>query len=318
MIKKTIYVLCLSLFVCVACSKDDPIQEEQTLQQENEIFSKGTKIKKLDVCHYDAVKDSWKTMSVDEIDLQVHLDHGDTSGACIKKLDVCHYDAVTDSWKTMSIDEIDLQVHLDHGDTAGACFKNNIPTVYNPITGRTWMDRNLGANSVAKSSTDVDGYGDLYQWGRGNDGHQLRTSSNTTNLSLIDQPGHSDFIVSPNSPRDWRNPQNDNLWQGVNGVNNPCPTGFRIPTSAEWEAELLSWSSDYAAGAFASPLKLTMAGYRRGSTGELLSVGSFGTYYSSTVDGGVMSGSLQFGEGLATANWSINRAVAFSCRCIKD
>ena len=27
--------------------------------------------------------------------------------------------------------------------------------------------------------------------------------------------------------------QNDNLWQGVNGVNNLCPSGFRLPTSTE-------------------------------------------------------------------------------------
>ncbi len=41
---------------------------------------------------------------------------------------------------------------------------------------------------------------------------------------------------------DWRSPQNDNLWQGVNGINNPCPSGYRLPTEAELEAERLSWS----------------------------------------------------------------------------
>ena len=61
---------------------------------------------------------------------------------------------------------------------------------------------------------------------------------------------------------DWRSPQNDNLWQGVNGINNPCPSGYRIPTEAELDAERLSWSSDNSAGAIASALKLPMAGYR--------------------------------------------------------
>ena len=32
--------------------------------------------------------------------------------------------------------------------------------------GRCWKDRNLGANRVATSSIDSEGYGDLYQWGR--------------------------------------------------------------------------------------------------------------------------------------------------------
>ena len=46
-------------------------------------------------------------------------------------------------------------------------------------TGRIWMDRNLGATRVPTSASDAQGYGDLYQWGREKDGHQLRTSSTT-------------------------------------------------------------------------------------------------------------------------------------------
>jgi len=45
-------------------------------------------------------------------------------------------------------------------------YTSQIPNVTNPITGETWMDRNLGAIQVATSSTDADSYGDLYQWGR--------------------------------------------------------------------------------------------------------------------------------------------------------
>ena len=58
------------------------------------------------------------------------------------------------------------------------------------------MDRNLGATQAATSSTDVDAYGDLYQWGRFSDGHQCRTSATTSTLSSIDQPAHGDFIYS--------------------------------------------------------------------------------------------------------------------------
>lgn len=101
-------------------------------------------------------------------------------------------------------------------------------------------------------------YGDLYQWGRAADGHQKRNSPTTSTLSSSDQPGHGSFILAP-PPLDWRSPQNDNLWQGVNGVNNPWPVGYRLPTEAEWEAEEQTWSSSDAAGAFASPLKLPVA-----------------------------------------------------------
>ena len=57
----------------------------------------------------------------------------------------------------------------------------NNPTVVvdvlNPFTGKTWMDRNLGASQVATSSTDVLAYGDSYRWGRFSDGHQCRRSA---------------------------------------------------------------------------------------------------------------------------------------------
>ena len=86
-------------------------------------------------------------------------------------------------------------------------------TVLNATTDRVWLDRNLGATQVATSSTDADSYGWLYQWGRGTDGHQIRTSSTTATLSSTDDPGHDDFILSPNIPFDWRDPQNDDLWQ---------------------------------------------------------------------------------------------------------
>jgi len=81
------------------------------------------------------------------------------------------------------------------------------------LTGRVWLDRNLGATQVATSFFDSDAYGDLYQWGRLTDGHEKRTSSVTLTLSTTDVPGHGDFIASPNSPFDWRSPQNDKLWQ---------------------------------------------------------------------------------------------------------
>ena len=43
--------------------------------------------------------------------------------------------------------------------------------------------------------------------------------------------------IGDNSPIDWRTPQNNNLWQGVSGTNNPCPAGFRLPTETELETE---------------------------------------------------------------------------------
>ncbi|MDG5768148.1 FISUMP domain-containing protein [Balneolales bacterium ANBcel1] len=182
-------------------------------------------------------------------------------------------------------------------------------------TGRVWMDRNLGASRVATASDDEHAYGDLYQWGRAADGHQKRNSPATSTLSSSDQPGHGNFILAPDSPYDWRSPQNDNLWQGAGGTNNPCPVGYRLPTEAEWMAEVETWNSADAAGALASPLKLPMAGGRN-SAGVLFLEGSHGGYWSGTIintharlfsfnDDGVLMG-------------NPNRALARPVRCIKD
>jgi uncharacterized protein (TIGR02145 family) len=188
--------------------------------------------------------------------------------------------------------------------------------VINPVTGQVWMDRNLGANRVAQSSTDDQAYGDLYQWGRAADGHEKRNSPTTSTLSNSDTPGHGNFITVDSDPYDWRSPHNDNLWQGVNGTNNPCPDGYHLPTEAEWEAERQSWSSDDAAGAFASPLKLPVAGNRYDSFGSLNHVGSDGLYWSSTVVG-TNSRGLRF-YSRSAGMYSSYRAAGLSVRCLKD
>jgi uncharacterized protein (TIGR02145 family) len=208
-----------------------------------------------------------------------------------------------------------VATNINGNSAPGSPSNSVIPgTVINPTTGKIWMDRNLGASQVATSSTDAVSFGDLYQWGRGSDGHQIRTSVTTTTLSSSDTPGHDNFILAPNSPWDWRNPQYTNFWQGVSGVNNPCPIGYRLPTEAEWDAERLSWSSNDAAGAFASPLKLSVAGTRLYSNGSLNDVGSEGGYWSSSAAGTLF---LSFGSSGAYIG-SDYRAYGFSVRCIKD
>jgi uncharacterized protein (TIGR02145 family) len=188
---------------------------------------------------------------------------------------------------------------------------NKSGEVFNPTTGKTWMDRNLGASRVAISSTDSQAYGDLYQWGRGTDGHEKRTSQTTSSISMSDTPSHGYFITSFGY-LNWQSPQNDNLWQGVNGINNPCPKEFRIPTIVEWESELESWGISNSSGAFDSPLKLPMAGYRYPTDGTLYEAGSYGYYWSSTVarNIGFSSSKADLGGG--------GRGYGLSVRCIKD
>lgn len=118
------------------------------------------------------------------------------------------------------------------------------------------------------------------------------------------------------SPGDWRNPQNNNLWQGVNGFNNPCPTGYRLPTDAEFNAEILSWYSNNALGAFNSPLKITMAGYRSWN-GTISNTGTDCSYWSSTIFNSLSRRLTGPSTGYIGVGASY-RAHGGSVRCLKD
>ena len=74
--------------------------------------------------------------------------------------------------------------------------------------------------------------------------------------------------------------------------------------------------SNNSAGAFASPLKLVVAGYRNFSGGSVIGASNYGLYWSSTVNGGGAR-VLYFNSGNANMN-SNNRAYGFSVRCLKD
>ncbi len=188
--------------------------------------------------------------------------------------------------------------------------------VENPTTGKIWMDRNLGADNVGD-------YGDLYQWGRDADGHEKRDSDPTIDLSMGDTPGHDKFIIGAsanNNNWDWRSTANDNLWQGVAGANNPCESGYRLPTKAEWDAEIETWDTKDKAGALGSILKLPAAGSRGVDASKVNTTISYagdrGFYWSSTVEGG-KSYKLMFNTS-ANTSWTEVRYFGLSVRCIKD
>ena len=183
--------------------------------------------------------------------------------------------------------------------------------------GRVWMDRNLGALAVATKSDDPDAYGSLYQWGRLGDGHEYRDSPIRDTVSSDVVPGHGDFIAG-GANGDWTVSNSSNLWKGASGINNPCPAGFRLPTGQEWEDEMDTWgtTNQNAAGAFASPLKLVVAGHRGHNTGTLYNAGSVGHYWSSTV-GYSCARTLDFTSGNSNI-YSNYCAGGLSVRCLKD
>lgn len=200
--------------------------------------------------------------------------------------------------------------------------------VVSTVTGRIWMDRNLGATQLATASNDPDAYGDLYQWGRGADGHQCRTPlTTTTTLSSTDQVGNSNFILSSGNVGsaiapylDWRSPQNNTLWQGVNGTNNPCPSGFRLPTMTEFDAEFAGINTNFITAAYQSSLKLTIGGQRLseiGQAGNLGFVGSRAAYWTSNTSG-VSSSYMLYNNAVRLFDSGAGRSAGASVRCIKN
>lgn len=213
--------------------------------------------------------------------------------------------------------------------------------IYMPITaldGNVWLNNNLGADysnfnhpefNPTQQATIVDDYhafGSIYQWGRTSDGHELvtwtghssgsRTFPTTTAVkATTDTPLSNDFITDTAAPFDWRSPQNDNLWQGASGINNPCPNGYRIPTNTEF-ANLVSMESiTNSVTALNSTPKFPRAGYIGSNNGIPIASGLIGYYWTSSINGTNVVAQ-RFDNGAAFQN--VGRALGFGVRCIKD
>jgi uncharacterized protein (TIGR02145 family) len=196
------------------------------------------------------------------------------------------------------------------------------------ITGKVWMDRDLGAQRAAISATDNFSYGCLYQWGRGNDGHAsvIYTSSTsgiaanglTTNPSITDTPGHNLFIWAAIVTADWRTLGNDMMWQGVNGINNPCPTGFRVPTQTELSAEFTAYDIRTSAAYFSTPLRFNTMFDRVGKTTSFVKGSGTAFYWTSTVNGSDAYGYSRSELNQKLSLGIFSRSNGLAVRCIKD
>ena len=197
-----------------------------------------------------------------------------------------------------------LQIAHTVGDVAPVSKIVIYGTVASSLTGssKCWITQNLGADSQAPSVTDTNEDHSGWYWqfnkkqGFKHDG-TTRTPSTTWTTQISE----------------------DSNWTSGN---DPCTsllgTGWRLPTSIEWQNAISNGGWTTWTQAYASPLKLHAAGFLYDSSGALDYKGVYGNYRSSTQDTTITNGlNLNFNDSVAVM-YNHSKAFGFSARCVRD
>jgi hypothetical protein len=200
--------------------------------------------------------------------------------------------------------------------------------------GWVWLKQNVGSSQVATSTTDAASYGDLFQWGRWDDGHQVRNPENVVDgMPTPNNP--AGLNLSGNNPYykgggiTWYNDGTVNdKWNAAtpaaatatNGCD-PCRqifgAGWQMPSLLDWQTVLTAEGTNNLATGFASNLKLNAPGTRNYLLGSLSDAGITSEFWTSNVEAGsapqAMYINLSAGN-LADYNY---RGIGMSIRCLK-
>lgn len=197
-----------------------------------------------------------------------------------------------------------------------------------------WLQQNVGAVRAAESSTDTQSYGDLFAWGRWNDGHQLRNNATLTNgilspnnpSALSKTSANSFYYYATASGYFWSGGAvTDKLSANLSDVNasigcDPCAkmlgSDWSLPTATEWQNVLTQEGISNSATAYQSNLKISLGGMRNVGNGTFGSVGTLARFWTATAQSGGQASIVNINA--TTANtMSVSRGGGINIRCVR-
>jgi uncharacterized protein (TIGR02145 family) len=189
-----------------------------------------------------------------------------------------------------------------------------VPVAGHPSGWLTFQCHNLGATDIFSSTGTITlaHHGDYYRFGA-KTASLVNTGNN--NSAVGGWSTNSELFPFQEDSENW------------DVANNPCPAGWRVPNSDEYNWMMDNNSSAYigtcsesftnfnSAKMFGDYLILPSGGYRMGGDGRLSRRGNYGYYWCSNADGS--SGRfLYFSNGIQNALEKCDRRDGYSVRCV--
>ncbi|CAI9685313.1 FISUMP domain-containing protein [Elizabethkingia anophelis] len=193
-----------------------------------------------------------------------------------------------------------------------------------PANYKEFMCQNLGSTEgINPFSPEAGNHGAKYQWG-------AQKEETGRYISQANDQSNSGSIPGWNST-----PKPDGSWSDTSKTaNDPCPSGYRVPTKAQWQAVINnnpniervgSWDENgnyttalyFRSSSNIRTLMLPAAGYRHYAGGALLSSRGENGYFWSTSEAVSNASYLSFGSTRVNVNGD-NRSYGLSVRCVAE